>query len=238
MFEVKELNVAYGHVQVLWDVSLKVEQGEIVALIGPNGAGKSTLLRTAIGLLRPLKTEKANSITYRNQRIDSMTPEQIVRLGIALVTEEKHLFPEMTVMENLQMGSYIDRARKDRQKSLDFVYNLFPFLAERRNQMVRTLSGGEAKMLAIGRSLMSKPELLFVDEPSLGLAPSLATKTFEAIREIREKDVTIVLVEQNVVFSLEISNRGYVLENGRMVMEGEGKELLLNEHIKKAYLAI
>jgi branched-chain amino acid transport system ATP-binding protein len=238
MFEVKELNVAYGHVQVLWDVFLKVEQEEIVALIGPNGAGKSTLLRTAVGLLRPQRTEKANSITYRNKRIDRMTPEQIVRLGIALVTEEKHLFAEMTVIENLKMGSYIERARRDRQKSLDFVYSLFPILAERRNQFVRTLSGGEAKMLAIGRALMSKPELLLVDEPSLGLAPSLAAKTFDAILEIRQKDVTVVLVEQNVVFSLEISNRGYVLENGRIVMEGEGKELLLDEHIKKAYLAI
>ncbi len=238
MFDVRDLNVAYGRVQVLWDVSLKVEQGEIVAIIGPNGAGKSTLLRTAVGLLQPLKTEKANSITYLNQRIVGMTPEQIVQLGIALVTEEKHLFPDMTVLENLKMGSYIERGRRYRQQSLDFVYNLFPILAERSNQMVRTLSGGEAKMLAIGRALMCRPQLLFVDEPSLGLAPWLAVKTFEAIQEIREKGVTVVLVEQNVVFSLEISNRGYVLENGRIVMEGEGEELLSNSHIKKAYLAI
>lgn len=238
MFDIAELNVGYGQVQVLWDVSLRVEEGEIVAIIGPNGAGKSTLLRTAVGLLQPLKTKKANSITYRNQPIVGMTPEQIVQLGIALVTEEKHLFPDMTVIENLKMGSYIERARRFRQQSLDFAYDLFPVLAERKNQMVRTLSGGEGKMLAIGRALMSAPELLFIDEPSLGLAPWLAAKTFEAIQEIREGGVTVVLVEQNVVFSLEISNRGYVLENGRIVMEGKGEELLENDHIKKAYLAM
>jgi len=238
MFEVTELNVGYGPVQVLWDVSLTVEQGEIVTVLGPNGAGKSTLLRTALGMLRPMGTDKANSITYREQRIDGLSPEKIVRLGIALITEEKHLFPDMTVLDNLKMGAYIKRAREKRAESLELIFNLFPRLGERKNQMARTLSGGERQMLAIGRALMSKPELLMIDEPSLGLQPLLITKIFDTIKEIKEKGVTILMVEQNVYFSLEISDRAYVLENGRIAMEGKGKELLDNEHIKKAYLAL
>ncbi|MBI5967142.1 MAG: ABC transporter ATP-binding protein [Deltaproteobacteria bacterium] len=238
MFEVRELNVGYGPVQVLWDVSLKVEQGEIVSVLGPNGAGKSTLLRTALGMLRPMETDKANSITYREQRIDGLSPEQIVRLGIALITEEKHLFPDMTVLDNLKMGAYIKRAKGKRGESLELIFNLFPRLEERKNQMARTLSGGERQMLAIGRALMSKPDLLMIDEPSLGLQPLLITKIFNTIKEIKEKGVTILMVEQNVYFSLEISDRAYVLENGKIVMEGQGKELLANDHIRKAYLAM
>lgn len=238
MFEVKELNVGYGQVQVLWDVSLKVEQGEIVSVLGPNGAGKSTLLRASLGMLRPMGTDKANSITYRNQRIDGLPPEQIVRLGIALITEEKHLFPDMTVLDNLKMGSYIKKAKEKRTESLELIFNLFPRLGERKNQMAKTLSGGERQMLAIGRALMSKPDLLMIDEPSLGLQPLLIAKIFDTIKEIREKGVTILMVEQNVYFSLEISDRGYVLENGKIVMEGKGKELLDDNHIKKSYLAM
>lgn len=238
MFEVKELNVGYGQVQVLWDVSLKVEQGEIVSVLGPNGAGKSTLLRASLGMLRPMGTDKANSITYRNQRIDGLPPEQIVRLGIALITEEKHLFLDMTVLDNLKMGSYIKKAKEKRTESLELIFNLFPRLGERKNQMARTLSGGERQMLAIGRALMSKPDLLMIDEPSLGLQPLLIAKIFDTIKEIREKGVTILMVEQNVYFSLEISDRGYVLENGKIVMEGKGKELLDDNHIKKSYLAM
>lgn len=238
MFEVKELNVGYGQVQVLWDVSLKVEQGEIVSVLGPNGAGKSTLLRASLGMLRPMGTDKANSITYRDQRIDGLPPEQIVRLGIALITEEKHLFPDMTVLDNLKMGSYIKKAKERRTESLELIFNLFPRLGERKNQMARTLSGGERQMLAIGRALMSKPDLLMIDEPSLGLQPLLIAKIFDTIKEIREKGVTILMVEQNVYFSLEISDRGYVLENGKIVMEGKGKELLGDNHIKKSYLAM
>jgi branched-chain amino acid transport system ATP-binding protein len=238
MFEVKELNVGYGPVQVLWDVSLKVEQGEIVSVLGPNGAGKSTLLRTTLGMLRPMRTDKANAITYRNQRIDGLAPEQIVRLGIALIPEEKHLFPDMTVLDNLKMGSYIKRAKEKRTESLELIFNLFPRLGERKRQMVKTLSGGERQMLAIGRALMSKPDLLMIDEPSVGLQPLLIAKIFDTIKEIREKGVTILMVEQNVYITLEISHRAYVLENGKIVMEGKGKELLDNDHIKKAYLAI
>jgi len=238
MFEVQGLNAGYGQVQVLWDVSLRVEQGEIVSVLGPNGAGKSTLLRTALGMLRPMGTDKANSITYRNQRIDGLKPEQIVRLGIALITEERHLFPDMTVLDNLKMGSYIRRAKEKRAESLGLIFNLFPRLEERKNQMAKTLSGGERQMLAIGRALMSKPDLLMIDEPSIGLQPLLIAKIFDTIKEIREKGVTILMVEQNVYFTLEISHRAYVLENGKIVMEGTGKELLDNSHIKRAYLAL
>ena len=238
MFEIKGLNVGYGKVQVLWDVSLRVEQGEIVTVLGPNGAGKSTLLQTALGLLKPMKTGETDLITYRNQRIDGLPPEEIVRLGIALITEEKNLFPDMTVLDNLKMGSYIKRAKIERTESLDLVFKLFPRLAERKNQMANTLSGGERQMVAIGRALMSKPDLLMVDEPSIGLQPLLIAKIFDTIREINGRGVTILLVEQNVFFSLEISDRAYVLENGRVVMEGKGKDLLDNPHVKKAYLAI
>ena len=238
MFEVQGLNAGYGQVQVLWDVSLRVEQGEIVSVLGPNGAGKSTLLRTALGMLRPMGTDKTNSITYRNRRIDGLKPEQIVRLGIALITEERHLFPDMTVLDNLKMGSYIRRAKEKRAESLGLIFNLFPRLEERKNQMAKTLSGGERQMLAIGRALMSKPDLLMIDEPSIGLQPLLIAKIFDTIKEIREKGVTILMVEQNVYFTLEISHRAYVLENGKIVMEGKGKELLDNDHIKKAYLAL
>ncbi len=238
MFEIKGLNVGYGKVQVLWDLSLRVEQGEIVTVLGPNGAGKSTLLQTALGLLKPMGRRETELITYRNQRIDGLAPEEIVRLGIALIPEEKNLFPDMTVLDNLKMGSYIRRARVERTESLELVFKLFPRLAERRNQMVNTLSGGERQMVAIGRALMSKPDLLMIDEPSIGLQPLLIAKIFDTIREINGRGVTILLVEQNVFFSLEISNRAYVLENGRVVMEGKGKDLLDNPHVKKAYLAI
>lgn len=238
MLEVEELNVAYGHVQVLWDVSLKVNRGELVTVIGPNGAGKSTLMRTALGQLHPMKTSKANAITYLGKRIDKMLPDEIVRLGIALVSEERNLFPDMTVLDNLKMGSYIKRAKEKRTESLRLVFNLFPRLEERKNQMAKTLSGGERQMLAIARALMSRPDLIMIDEPSVGLQPSLIAKTFDIIKDIKERGVTILMVEQNVYFSLEMSDKAYVLENGRIVMEGEGKELLEDNHIKKAYLAM
>ena len=238
MFKVKDLNVAYGHVQVLWDVSLEVGRGEIVSVLGPNGAGKSTLLRTALGLLQPMKTANESTITYKNQRIDGMSPEQIVRMGIALVTEEKHLFTEMSVLDNLKMGSYIERAKEKREESLKKIFRLFPRLEERKDKRANTLSGGERQMLAIGRALMSIPDLLLIDEPSVGLQPTLISKTFDIIKEIRDQGVTILMVEQNVFFTLEISDRAYVMENGKIVMEGKGKELLGDDHIKKAYLAM
>jgi branched-chain amino acid transport system ATP-binding protein len=185
-----------------------------------------------------MKTERESRITYRDQRIDGMTPEQIVRLGIGIVTEEKHLFPDMTVLDNLKMGSYIERAKKKRNESIEMVFDFFPRLNERKNQMAKTLSGGERQMLAIGRALMSGPDMLLIDEPSIGLQPLLIAKTFDVIKEIRSKGVTILMVEQNVYFSLEASDRAYVMENGRIIMEGKGQELLDDDHIKKAYLAM
>ena len=239
MLRVDKIRVFYGDIQVLWDVSLKVDEREIVTVVGPNGSGKSTLLHTIVNLNHPKNADQMDSgIFYRGNRIDDFSPEESVRLGIAIVPEGARVFPEMSVLDNLKMGSYIKNARAVREKSLEEVYTLFPRLKERESQKARTLSGGERQMLAVGRALMSKPDLLLLDEPSLGLQPMLVTRTFEAIREINRKGVTILLVEQNVHYSLEISHRAYVLENGRIVLEGKGSELLNNQHVKKAYLAM
>jgi branched-chain amino acid transport system ATP-binding protein len=235
VLEVDRLNVAYGSVQVLWDVSMKVAAGEIVSVLGPNGAGKSTLLLTIIGMLRPMD---GGAITYRNQRIDGKPPEETVRLGLALITEEKHLFLDMTVHDNLLMGSYIERAKAQRVESLQMVFDLFPKLAERRSQVVKTLSGGERQMVAIGRALMSRPDLLLIDEPSVGLTPLMTNRMLDAIQAVNRSGVTVLLVEQNIYLTLEMSHRAYVLENGRITLEGKGPELLHDSHIKKAYLAI
>ena len=235
MLKVSDLNVAYGSVQVLWNVSLNVGKGEIVSVLGPNGAGKSTLLQTIIGLLRPMQ---AGGITYRNRQIDGLPPEETVRLGLALITEEKHLFLDMTVLDNLFMGAYIPRARERRAESLQTVFDLFPQLAGRKGQTVKTLSGGERQMVAIGRALMSRPELLLIDEPSVGLTPLMTARMLDAINAVNRTGVTVLLVEQNVYLTLEMSHRAYVLESGRIVLEGKGPELLHDSHIKKAYLAI
>ncbi len=221
--------------QVLWDVSLKVKQGEIVSVLGPNGAGKSTLLQTIMGMLRPMQ---GKAIRYRGQTIDGMPPEEIVRLGIALITEEKHLFLDMTVLDNLLMGAYVARAKEKRAETLQLVFELFPKLSERTTQAVRTLSGGERQMAAIGRALMSLPDLLLIDEPSVGLTPLMTRRMFDAIKEVNRRGVTILLVEQNVYQTLELSHRAYVLENGRIVQHGSGSELLQDNHIRKAYLAL
>ncbi len=239
MLRVDKIKVFYGDVQVLWDVSLKVDEGEIVTVVGPNGSGKSTLLHTIVNLNHPQKTDQMDSgIFYRGNRMDGFSPEETVKFGIAIVPEGARVFPEMSVLDNLKMGSYIKKAREVREKTIEEVYTLFPRLKERESQKAKTLSGGERQMLAVGRALMSKPDLLLLDEPSLGLQPMLVTRTFEAIREINRKGVTILLVEQNVNYSLEISHRAYVLENGRIVLEGRGSELLNNQHVKKAYLAM
>jgi branched-chain amino acid transport system ATP-binding protein len=235
VLKVSGLNVAYGSVQVLWNVSLNVGKGEIVSVLGPNGAGKSTLLQTIIGLLRPMQ---AGGITYWNRQIDGLPPEETVRLGLALITEEKHLFLDMTVLDNLFMGAYIPRARERRAESLQTVFDLFPQLAGRKGQTVKTLSGGERQMVAIGRALMSRPELLLIDEPSVGLTPLMTTRMLDAINTVNRTGVTVLLVEQNVYLTLEMSHRAYVLESGRIVLEGKGPELLHDSHIKKAYLAI
>lgn len=239
MLRIDRIDVFHGDVQVLRNISLKVDQGEIVTVIGPNGSGKSTLLRTIVNLNRPRKSGQTGvGVFYRGNRIDDLSPEETVRLGIGIVPEGARVFPEMDVLDNLKMGSYIKKARENREENLGKVLTLFPRLGERRRQKARTLSGGERQMLALGMALMSSPDLLLLDEPSLGLQPGFVTRTFEAIQEINRRGVTLLLVEQNVGASLEISHRAYVLENGRMVMEGEGKQLLSSPHIKKAYLAL
>lgn len=224
----------YGDVQVLNGPELSVEQGEIVALLGSNGAGKTTMIRTITGLLRP----RRGTITFAGQRIDRLRAHAIVDLGIACVPEGRQLFPQMTIEENLLMGSYLRRTRASRARNLDRVYSLFPRLAERKTQEAVTLSGGEQQMLAIGRALMSEPRMLILDEPSLGLAPVLVKEVFRTITGIRQQGVTVFLVEQNVQQSLKLADRAYVLESGRVVLEGTGEHLLGNAEVRKAYLAV
>ena len=239
MLWVDKIDVFYGDVQILWDVSLKVQRKEIVTVLGPNGSGKSTLLRTIVNLVRPKKTGRSDGrISYNGSPIDGLSPEETVRLGISLVPEGARVFGDMSVYDNLRMGSHLRRAREIREEMLEEVYVIFPRLQERRSQKAKTLSGGERKMLALGMALMSKPDLLLLDEPSLGLQPDFITRTFRTIQEINQAGVAILLVEQNVYQSLQISHRAYVLENGRMILEGTGKELLNNPRIKKAYLAL
>ncbi len=234
MLEVKDLNAGYDFLQVLWGVSLHVAEGEFVALIGPNGAGKTTTLRTIAGLLSPMDGE----ILFKGQSITHLPAHKIARIGISYISENLNLFPKMSVQENLLLGAYSVQDKKKVQQSLEFVFSLFPRLAERRNQLAGTLSGGERKMLAIARGMMSNPQLLLVDEPSLGLAPQLAQRVFDALQELRRQGVTILLVEQNVNVTLEITDRAYVLEQGRIVLEGKSSELKENEHIKNVYLGI
>lgn len=234
LLKVDGIDVNYGDVRVLNDISVHVDIGEIVTVIGPNGAGKSTLMHTLVGFQHPA----AGSIVYDGVAINRMPPEKIVQAGLTIVPEGARVFSEMTVLDNLKMGSYIPSARSCREQSLEEVFAFFPRLRERMDQKGGTLSGGERQMLAIGRALMSRPKLLLLDEPSLGLAPLLVTRVFETVKEIASTGLTVLLVEQNVNFSLEITDRAYVLENGRIVMEGSGAELLNNEHIRKAYLAI
>lgn len=239
MLRINKINVFHGDVQALWDVSLWIEEREIVTIVGPNGAGKTTLLRTVVNLNHPQRNDSLEEgIFFRGNRIDRLSPEETIRLGIAIVPEGSRVFPEMSVLDNLKLGSYLKKAKQLREKTLEEVYELFPLLKERENQKARTLSGGERQMLAIGRALMSKPDLLLLDEPSLGLQPGLVRRTFEAIRLINSLGVTLLLVEQNVHYSLEVSHRAYVLENGRIVLEGKGRDLLSNPHIRKAYLAM
>ena len=234
MLEVDKINVFYGDLQALWDVSFEVHEGEKVVIVGANGAGKTTTLRTISGLLRP----KTGEIRFLGQRIDRLPPHKIVELGIAHVPEGRRIFPRMTVMENLEMGAYIKRAREKFDDTLEWVFSIFPRLKERKDQIAGTMSGGERQMLAIARGLMSRPKLLMLDEPSLGLAPKLVLKVFEVVQRISEEGVTILLVEQNVRHALELADRGYVLETGRITLSGRGEELLENEYVKKAYLGM
>jgi branched-chain amino acid transport system ATP-binding protein len=234
LLEIMNIDAGYGFLQVLWDVSLHVEEGEFVALVGPNGAGKTTTLRTIAGLIDPTEGE----IVFQGERLNDVPAHELCRRGISYISETLNLFTQMTVEENLLLGAFIIDDRAVQQETLTFVYELFPRLEERQGQLAGTLSGGERKMLAIGRGIMSNPKLLLVDEPSLGLAPNLTVDVFNALETLRQTGVTILLVEQNVNTTLKITDRGYVLEQGSIVLEGDSKELLTNQHVKEAYLGI
>lgn len=234
MLKVSQIDVYYGKVQALWEVSFNVEEREIVSLVGANGAGKSTLLKTISGILHPSK----GTIDFDGEPIHHLSPHQIFGFQIVHVPEGRKLFPFMTVKENLEMGSYYPTVRKSRSEILKWVYSLFPVLEERETQLAHTLSGGEQQMLAIARGLMGKPKILLLDEPSIGLGPLIVRKIFEAIEKVNQEGVTVLLVEQNVNEALNLASRAYVLENGRITMEGTGKDLLNNDHVREAYLGI
>jgi len=234
LLEVRDIDVFYGDVQVVFGLALRVEEGEVVSIIGGNGAGKSTLLKTISGLLQPAKGE----IDFEGKPIHSRPPEVVVERGIVQVPEGRRLFSLMSVQDNLIVGAYNKRADGQRRQTLEMVYQLFPRLRERLAQMAMTLSGGEQQMVAIGRGLMALPKLLMLDEPSLGLAPILIKSIFETVRKIADQGTTVLLVEQDVKNSLNLSDRGYVLEHGRTVMEGPACELLENPHIRTAYLGV
>jgi len=234
LLKLEKLSFSYGDLRVLWDVDLEVRQGEIVTVVGSNGAGKSTTLRNVSRLVKP----GLGSLTFQGQDLTRLESHQVVELGIIQVPEGRRIFPEMTVVENLRMGSYVKSTRADRHKNMEWVFTLFPRLAERKAQLGGTMSGGEQQMLAIGRGLMANPKLLLLDEPSLGLSPLFVRNIFDIIKEINRQGVTILLVEQNVFQSLRISHRAYVLETGRVVLTGPGEQLLKDDHIKKAYLGM
>ena len=232
ILEVNNLNTSYGKVQALWDVSIHVNEAEIVALIGSNGAGKTTLFNTISGLLCPA----SGSITYMGNRIERLPCNNIVELGISYIPEGGRIFKEMTVQENLEMGAYSMHAWKVRHETIERVYKVFPILKERAGQQATTLSGGEQQMLAMGRGLMSRPKLCMFDEPSYGLAPILVAEVFKVIQSLRKQGITVLLNEQNVRHTLEIADRAYVLENGHITLEGTGTELLNSDYVRKAYL--
>jgi len=234
VLEVKGLDVSYGDVPALRDVSLTVGGGESVSALGANGAGKSTLLRAISGLLRP----RQGTIELDGTRLDRLPAYEIAALGIAHVPEGRRMLPDMTVEENLELGAYLPKPKAHRQQTLAWIYEIFPRLAERRRQRAGTLSGGEQQMLAVGRGLMLRPRILMLDEPSLGLAPIVVDMTFEKIAEVRRQGIAILLVEQNVQRALGLTDRGYVLEQGRIVLQGTSRELLENPHVKVAYLGM
>ena len=235
MLQVSNVDAGYGDVQVLFDVSLDIKEGELVAVIGANGAGKTTLLKTISGIMKPQK----GSIRFGDKTISQQEPDRTVGDGIIHVPEGRLLFPDMSVKENLRLGAFLVKDKKTIAEREETVYAMFPRLKEREGQMAGTLSGGEQQMLAIGRGMMAGPKLLMLDEPSLGLSPKLVHQVFDlTLRINREWGVTVLLVEQNVRLSCEISNRAFVLENGRMVLQGAGSEMLSNEHVRSAYLGL
>ncbi len=234
MLKIKNIDVSYGDVQVIWDVSFEVNRGEVVALIGANGAGKSTILRTVSGILRPKKGE----ILFEEKPTHKIEPYKLIEMGIVHVPEARRLFVEMSVEENLDMGSLKGKAREKREETRAMVYKLLPRLEERRKQLAGTLSGGEQQMLAIARGLMAKPALQMFDEPSLGLAPLLVREVFNTIKKISSEGTTVLIVEQNVKQTLHVANRGYVLETGKITNQGTGESLLNDAHVKTAYLGV
>ena len=234
MLQVRNIRTFYGKIQALWDVSLEINKGEIVVLVGANGAGKTTLLHTISGIIRPV----SGRVEFIGKRIDGQPVAHIVEQGISNVPQGGKLFPDMTVHENLEMGAYLSHAWKQKEETLKYVYQIFPILKEREKQIVMTLSGGEKQMVAIGRGIMSRPKLSIFDEPSYGLAPLLVLEIFRVIKSLREHGITVLTVEQNVKQSLEMADRAYVLENGRIVLEGESKDLLQNDYVRKAYLGL
>jgi branched-chain amino acid transport system ATP-binding protein len=234
MLETDKINTFYGKAQALYDLSLHVEQSEIVALVGSNGAGKTTLLKTLSGILRPA----SGQVTFLGTRIDGRPPHAVVEAGIAHVPQGRKLFSDMSVRENLEMGAYAQRAWKQKEEGLEEIYGLLPLLKARQGQLAGTLSGGEQQMVALGRGLMSRPRLCMIDEPSSGLAPVMVDEIFRIIEGLRTRDIAIFLVEQNVRHTLEVSDRAYVIENGSIVLEGKSKDLLQEEMIKKAYLGL
>lgn len=244
MLEVDNLTVQYDGAMALNNVSIKVEKGEFVAVVGPNGAGKSTLLRSIAGTLREFqrgRREKAKisgAILFEKEKIEKLKPWTVVKKGIVLCPERRRLFPEMSVYENIIMGSYLRKDKDQVKKDLERVYQLFPILKERKDQMAQTLSGGEGQMLAIARSLMSKPKLLMIDEPSLGLAPLVKQKVFDSIKEVWSSGITVLLVEQDASIALSLANRAYVITHGRIAAQGTREELMKNEDIREMYIGI
>jgi branched-chain amino acid transport system ATP-binding protein len=234
MLEVAGVNALYGSIQALWDVSFRVEEGEIITLLGSNGAGKSTAINVAQGLIRPASGEAR----FLGEVIQRLSPHQVVERGLCLVPEERHLFPHMSVLENLELGAYPRKARAVRNQTLEWILDLFPILEKRKKQRAHTLSGGEQQMVAIGRGLMAKPLLLMMDEPSLGLAPIIVAELFKTISEINKGGLSILLVEQNARQALTLARRAYIMETGKITREGSGKELLADPSIRAAYLGM
>lgn len=232
MLKVENLSVHYGMIQAVRDVSFEVNEGEVVSLIGANGAGKTTILRTLSGLVRP----SAGKIQFLGKEIQKLPAQKIVAGGLSQVPEGRHVFPGLTVMENLEMGAFLKNNREENQANLKKVFSRFPRLEERKNQDAATLSGGEQQMLAMGRALMSTPKLLLLDEPSMGLAPIFIQEIFDIIQDIQKQGTTVLLIEQNANKALAISDRGYVLETGKIVLSGTGKELASSDEVRKAYL--
>lgn len=234
MLEIQGVSASYGQVPILHDVSFKVEEGEIVSLIGPNGAGKTTIVKTIMGFLKPQK----GTIKFKGENIEALGTNDIVKKGLTMIPEGRDIFPRMTVHENLLLGAYTVKDKAKIKETTQKVYEIFPVLKKKEKALAQTLSGGEQQMLVICRSLMSNPKMLILDEPSLGLAPIMAQKVLDTVRTINDEGVTVLLVEQNIHDSLNVANRGYVIEEGKIVLEGKSRELLSNSHIKEVYLGV